>query len=85
MPSKCGPLTYITLADDRHEPLGAVAYGGDGWTLTCGQCPYACPSTDPGTAVTELLAHIDDAHGVAPLVEVVDRRAATWDGWMWLK
>lgn len=72
MTTKLGPLTYITLTDDEHRPLGAVAYGGAGWTLTCGHCPQASPSTAPEAAVTELLAHIDGAHGVAPLVEVVE-------------
>ena len=61
-----GPLRYITLADDDYESLGLVAYGGADWTINCGRCPYAKPSTDPATGVTDLLAHIEREHSVVP-------------------
>ena len=66
-----GPLRYITLADDDHQPLGIVAYGGADWTLNCGRCTHSRPSSRPDAAVTELLAHIEGAHRV-PVVEVLD-------------
>lgn len=61
-----GPVRYITLADDDYQSLGLVAYGGAGWTLTCEQCRHAAASTTPEAAVTELLAHIQHEHPVAP-------------------
>jgi hypothetical protein len=67
-----GPLTYITLTDDKHQPLGAVACGGADWSLNCGQCSYAAPSSSPAAAVTDLLAHIEQVHVAAPVVEIVE-------------
>ncbi len=63
-------VRYITLADDDHQPLGAVAYGGAGWTLNCGLCSHATPSPSPDAGVAELLEHIERAHSAGPLVEV---------------
>ena len=72
MTNERGPLRFITLADDHQQPLGVVAYGGADWTVNCGQCPYASPSTSPGSGVMELLVHIEDAHAAGGAVEVVE-------------
>lgn len=72
MTSQRGAVRYITLTEDDHEPLGAVAYGGAGWTLNCGQCPHATPTSRPDAGVVALLAHIERAHPPAPLVEVIE-------------
>ncbi len=64
-------VRYITLANDDHQPLGVVASGGAGWTLNCGQCSHATPSTSPVAAVAELLEHIERAHSAAAPVEVI--------------
>lgn len=69
MTSGRGPVRYITLADDDQRPLGVVAYGGAGWTLNCGQCPHATPTTSPDTGVVALLAHIERTHSAGPSVE----------------
>ncbi len=71
-------VRYITLADDDQQPLGAVAYGGAGWTLNCAQCPHATPTSSPDTGVAALLAHIEHAHSAAPLVggiELLDQES----------
>ena len=65
------PLRYITLADDDHQPLGVVAYGGADWTLNCALCPHSRPSNRPGVAVIELLAHIEGGHPVLSVAEIV--------------
>ena len=62
MTNERGPLTYITLTDNEHQPLGAVAYGGADWTLNCGLCPHAAASTNPENGVKDLVAHIDGAY-----------------------
>ena len=72
MTTERGPLTYITLTDNEHQPLGAVAYGGADWTLNCGLCPHAAPSTDPEDGVKELVAHIEGAHPVTAVIEVIE-------------
>ncbi|MDQ3642454.1 MAG: hypothetical protein M3450_13565 [Actinomycetota bacterium] len=74
MTTERGPLTYITLTDNEHQPLGAVAYGGADWTLNCGLCPHAAPSTDPKDGVKELVAHIEGAHLVTAVVDVIGSR-----------
>jgi len=63
-------VRYITLADDDNQPLGVVADGGAGWTLNCGLCSHATPSSSPDAGVAELLEHIEGAHSAGPLVEV---------------
>ncbi len=72
MTTKRGPLTYITLTDNEHQPLGAVAYGGADWTLNCGLCPHAAPSTNPEDGVKLLVAHIEGAHPVTAVGEVIE-------------
>jgi hypothetical protein len=72
MTSERGGVRFITLADGDQQPLGVVAYGGADWTLNCGQCPHARPSTSPNAAVKELLTHIERAHHHGSAVEVVD-------------
>ena len=72
MTTERGPLTYITLTDKEHQPLGAVAYGGADWTLNCGLCPHAAASTNPEDGVKELVAHIEGAHPVTAAVEVIE-------------
>ena len=72
MTNERGRVRFITLADEDQLPLGVVAYGGADWTFNCGQCPYASPSTSPGSGVMELLVHIERAHaaGAVGVVEV---------------
>ena len=65
-----GRVRFITLADEDQQPLGVVAHGGADWTVNCGQCPYASPSTTPGSGVMELLVHIERAHAAGGAVEV---------------
>ena len=64
-------VRFITLADKDHHTLGVVACAGADWTLNCGQCRHAAPSTTCEAAVAQLLAHLEGAHSVASDFEVV--------------
>ena len=72
MTNERGRVRFITLADEDQQPLGVVAHGGADWTFNCGQCPYASPSTSPGSGVMELLDHIERAHAAGVAVEAAE-------------
>jgi hypothetical protein len=67
-----GPVRYITLADDNHQPVGVVANGGADWPLNCRQRSHATPSRCPHAGVAELLEHIELGHSAGRFVEVID-------------